>query len=226
MRKALAESVNTYFYIIGGGYQDTVGLGVERITDYAKRFGFGEPTGIELTGEADGFLPTKEWKKEVKDEPWYIGDTYHLAIGQGDFLTTPLQLAVAISAIANGGDRVQPYLIESINGSVSDLESLHHKTQIENLDSYALSLVRQGMRQTVTQGSARSLSVLPQAVAGKTGTAQTPGDKPYHSWFVGFGPYENPNLSIVVLIEEGGESNDAAVPLAKDIFAWWFKFRK
>jgi len=222
VKKAIAESVNTYFYIVGGGYQDTVGLGVERITDYAKRFGFGEKTGIELTGEADGFLPSKEWKQETKQEPWYIGDTYHLSIGQGDFLTTPLQLAVAISAIANNGTLVKPYLIDQIDGPLAETPLERTKTPIDRLDAYSLSVVRQGMRQTVTQGSARSMASLSEAVAGKTGTAQTPGDKPYHSWFVGFGPYETPDLTLVVVVEEGGESNAAAVPLARKLFDWWF----
>lgn len=222
VKKAIADSVNTYFYIVGGGYQDTVGLGVERITDYAKRFGFGVPTGIELTGEADGFLPTKEWKQEEKGEPWYIGDTYHLSIGQGDFLTTPLQLSVAISAIANGGDVVKPYLIDSISGPLSETPLTRSKVKVEDLDEYALNVVRLGMRQTVTQGSARSMASLSQAVAGKTGTAQTPGDRPYHSWFVGFAPFEQPDLTLVVVVEEGGESNAAAVPLARELYAWWF----
>ncbi len=222
VRKAIADSVNTFFYIIGGGYQQTVGLGVERIQAYARRFGFGEPTGIDLPSEADGFLPTKQWKQEVKNEAWYIGDTYHLAIGQGDFLTTPLQLAVAISVIANGGQRIEPRLIDSVDGPNGNQRLAVVKQPLEDLDMDALAVVRKAMRQTVTQGSARSMLSLTEPVAGKTGTAQTPGDKPYHAWFVGFGPYENPNITLVVLVEEGGESNAAAVPLARELFAWWF----
>jgi penicillin-binding protein 2 len=223
-RKAIAESVNTYFYIVGGGFDETTGLGVERLTEYARRFGFGSPTGIDLPSEGDGFLPSKEWKQEVKGERWYVGDTYHLAIGQGDFLTTPLQLAVATSVIANQGLKVTPYVVQDVEGYRS--ENLVHPepTPIVGLDPYALTVVRQGMRQTVTSGSARSLSTLSQAVAGKTGTAQTPGDKPYHSWFTGFGPYEDPTITLVVLVEEGGESTDAAVPLAKQILDWWFRY--
>jgi penicillin-binding protein 2 len=222
VRKAIAESVNTYFYIIGGGYDSVTGLGVSRISDYAQRFGFGHKTGIDLPGEGEGFLPTKEWKQEVKEERWYVGDTYHLAIGQGDFLTTPLQMATATAAIANGGNKVQPYIVESVDGPFQG-ELLHGSVEtLEDLDAYALSVVRQGMRQTVTQGSARSMAGLTQAVAGKTGTAQTPGNRPYHSWFTGFAPYEDPTISLVVLIEEGGESSDAAVPLARELFQWWF----
>ncbi|MBI4435192.1 penicillin-binding protein 2 [Candidatus Uhrbacteria bacterium] len=224
VRKAISESVNTYFYIVGGGFDTVTGLGVERITDYARRFGFGSITGIDLPNEADGFLPSKAWKEDVKGERWYVGDTYHLAIGQGDFLTTPLQMAVATATIANGGSRVTPYVVESADGFAAQMLDSPQPASIEGLDAYAMSVVRQGMRQTVTLGSARSLSTLTEAVAGKTGTAQTPGDRPYHSWFTGFGPYEDPSLALVVLIEEGGESNDAAVPLARQIFDWWFLY--
>lgn len=213
VRKAIAESVNTFFYIIGGGFDEFTGLGVERITQYAARFGFGQQTRIDLPGEAEGFLPSKKWKEEVKGERWYVGDTYHLAIGQGDFLTTPLQMAHATGLLANRGIVTMPHIIES------------HETAgapMENLDAYALEVVRQGMRQTVTQGSARSLSGLPFAVAGKTGTAQAPGKDRLHSWFTGFAPYDDPEIVIVVLIEEGGESTETAVPLAKEALYWWF----
>lgn len=224
VRKALAESVNTYFYVIGGGFDTVTGLGVERITDYAKKFGFGSTTGIDLPNESEGFLPSKDWKQDVKGERWYVGDTYHLAIGQGDFLTTPLQMAVATAVVANGGAKVTPYLVEHADGFGADLVAHTPAIDIEGLDAYAMSVVREGMRQTVSEGSARSLNTLSEAVAGKTGTAQTPGDKPYHSWFTGFGPYEEPTITLVVLIEEGGESNDAAVPLARQIFDWWFTY--
>ena len=212
VRKAIAESVNTFFYIIGGGLDNTVGLGVDRIDLYAKKFGFGEKTGIDLPGESDGFLPTKEWKETAKNERWYVGDTYHLAIGQGDFLTTPLQMAVATSVFANCGYLVAPRIVE---GEVMS-------APIEELNSDAVKIVREGMRAAVTNGSARALNGLSKSVAGKTGTAQTPGNKPYHSWFTGFAPYNDPTITVVVLVEEGGESTDAAVPLAKDIFEWWF----
>ncbi len=222
VRKAIAQSVNTYFYIVGGGLDDVTGLGVERISDYAEKFGFGSPTGIDIPGEADGFLPSKEWKQEVKGERWYVGDTYHYAIGQGDFLTTPLQMAVAVSAIGNGGLMCTPSVVESVDGLGASQIGHEPCRPLDQLNVQALELVREGMRETVTAGSARSLSLLTQAVAGKTGTAQTPGDRPYHSWFTGFGPYDDPTLTLVVLIEEGGESTDAAVPLARELFTWWF----
>lgn len=217
VRRAIAESVNTFFYIIGGGLDPFVGLGVERITDYARLFGFGAETGINLPGEADGFLPSKEWKEDTKGERWYVGDTYHLAIGQGDLLVTPIQMAVALSAIANGGTRWAPSVVWSVDDVFLTSESTEIPEEVRDI----LHVVREGMRQTVTIGSARSLSDLPIAVAGKTGTAQTIGDRPTHAWFTGFAPYDEPEIAIVILIEEGGEGSSVAVPIARDIFVWW-----
>lgn len=220
VRNALAWSVNTYFYIVGGGFDTFTGLGVERITDGARLFGFGSPTGINLPGEADGFLPSKEWKEEAKDERWYVGDTYHLAIGQGDMLATPLQVATANAAVANGGTRYVPRLVEKAGD-----ETIPAQQAAEPLDAAAIQIVREGMRKAVTTGSARFLSTLAQPVAGKTGTAQASGDVATHAWFEGFGPYDDPTLSVVILIENGGEGSSVAVPIARDIFEWWFANR-
>ena len=219
VRKAIAQSVNTFFYIIGGGYDAFGGLGVDRIVSSAKKFGFTEKTGIDLPGEADGFMPSKEWKQEVKGERWYVGDTYHLAIGQGDALVTPIQLATALSTIANGGTHYQPHVIEKIGDEIVPLVNLSAEHQF---DAAALQIVREGMRQTVVSGSARSMNALSYLVAGKTGTAQAPGGST-HAWFTGFAPYENPTLAVMVLIEEGGEGSSVAVPIARDIFEWWFR---
>lgn len=218
VRKALADSVNTFFYIVGGGLDQVTGLGVDRITSYAARFGFGAKTGIELPSEADGFLPSKQWKQETKGEPWYVGDTYHLAIGQGDLLVTPLQMGSAISAVANGGTTVSAHLIEGVDGGAGVPPP---RPAPERLDPDLIRIVREGMRQGVTRGSSRYLSTLPFPVAGKTGTAQTPGDKPTHAWWAGFGPYEDPTLAVVILIEHGGEGSSVAVPIARDVFQWW-----
>jgi penicillin-binding protein 2 len=219
VRKAIAQSVNTFFYIIGGGY-DTFGeLGVERIVFYAKQFGFAAETGIDLPGEANGFLPSKDWKREVKGERWYVGDTYHLAIGQGDALVTPIQLATAVATIANGGKRYQPHVIEAMGDTLVSPMDLSLEAPF---NAAALQTVREGMRQTVVSGSARSMNTLAYPVAGKTGTAQAPGGFT-HAWFTGFGPYENPTLAVTVLIEEGGEGSSVAVPIARDIFEWWFR---
>ncbi|MDP2631518.1 MAG: penicillin-binding protein 2 [Candidatus Uhrbacteria bacterium] len=207
---AIADSVNTFFYMIGGGFEDFEGLGIERMMEYASIFGFGSQTGIDIPGEAIGFLPSKEWKLAEKGEMWYIGDTYHAAIGQGDFLVTPLQIAMSTSVFANGGNLVTPHLNSEI---VSDL--------IQIVPDDVVRVLQDAMRRTVTYGSATSMQMVPVPVAGKTGTAQWSSVKPDHSWFTGFAPYDDPEIVITVLMEEGG-GDYLAVPVARDILMWWF----
>lgn len=228
VRRALAESINTFFYYIGGGYQDFKGLGMERIVQYGKLFGLSSQLGIDLPGEADGFLPSKEWKEEAKGERWYIGDTYHLSIGQGDLLVTPLQVAGFTGVFANGGKLYRPHLVKQI---LTDEDKLLRDIEPEVIradfiSDYNIEVVRQGMRQTVISGSAGSLRSVPVAVAGKTGTAQWSSKKQPHAWFTGFAPYDNPELVITVLIEEGGEGSSAAVPVANEILSWYFQNKK
>lgn len=216
--KAIAESVNTFFYMIGGGYDKFTGLGMERLPAYLERFGFGKITGIELPGEAKGFVPTPQWKEATKSGAWYIGDTYHLAIGQGDFLVTPLQVAQMTAYFASGGKWVEPRLtirgVEQQNRSTAD--SAGPGIAPEHIET-----VRRGMRAAVTQGSARSLQALSISSAGKTGTAQWSSTKSPHAWFTGFAPYDNPEIVITILVEEGGEGSAMAVPIAREILDWW-----
>ncbi|MFA6131564.1 MAG: penicillin-binding protein 2 [Patescibacteria group bacterium] len=221
VRKALAESVNTFFYTIGGGYDSFTGLGVEKITDYARIFGFGQKTGIDLTGEADGFLPSKIWKETTKGERWYVGDTYHLAIGQGDLLVTPIQMAAALSVLANGGTKYTPHLVMEVDDQPVYLPNETLSIPLKE----AIEVVREGMRQAVTSGSAIRLNSLPITSAGKTGTAQIGGTEETHAWFTGFAPYDNPEIAVVILIEEGGEGSSTAVPVAENIFRWWYNNR-
>ena len=167
--RAIAESVNTFFYIIGGGYEGFSGLGPIRIKEYIERFGWGETTGIDLPGEGKGILP-------VFDENWRLGDTYHLSIGQGPFAVTPLQVASAFSAIANGGDLFEPRVVKKlVDEERNTLEIIEPKLKREGfIDSETLKIIRKGMRQTVTAGSATGwLNSLPVSAAAKTGTAQT-----------------------------------------------------
>ena len=224
VRKAIAESVNTFFYYIGGGHQDFRGLGVDRIVEYGKLFGLGAQTGIDLAGESGGFLPSKKWKEETKGERWYIGDTYHLAIGQGDILVTPLQVAMFTGVFANSGKLYRPHLVkEVLSGDDRLIRKIETEPVRDNfINDYNLQVVREGMRQTVTRGSARSLSDLPVAAAGKTGTAQWSSKRENHAWFTGFAPYDNPEIVITVLIEEGGEGSSVAVPIAKEVMEWYF----
>ena len=225
--KALAESVNTFFYTVGGGYQDFTGLGVDRITGYAAQFGLGEKLGIEQPNEAAGFLPSKEWKEQVKKEPWYVGDTYHLAIGQGDILVTPLQVAVYTSVIANGGTVYQPHLGREVVG-MSDGSDRKIEPVVLNknfIEPAHIAAIKRALRQTVTIGSARQLYNLPISVAAKTGTAQWSSTRLPHAWITAFAPYEKPEIVVTVLVEEGGEGSTVAQPVAADIIRWWAENR-
>jgi len=225
--KALAESVNTYFYLIGGGSEKnnyTDGLGVDKINEYGKKFRLSTKLGIDLPGEAEGFLPTPEWKKEVKDERWYIGDTYHLAIGQGDLLVTPLQIASLYSYFANGGSLYQPHLL----GGLQDPQTNEFQNYGPNIleqdivSSSVTKIIRQGLRETVLSGSARSLQSLSVTTAAKTGTAQFGNDNKSHAWFVTFAPYDSSEIVLVIFLEEGGEGSTTALPIAKNILNWYF----
>lgn len=226
--KALAESVNTFFYYIGGGFKDFKGLGIEMINHYARLFGLTEKTGIDLPGESFGFLADPEWKQEIKKERWYIGDTYHIAIGQGDILVTPIQVANYTAAIANGGTLFRPYLVKSIKDSETGEEKHIHPEIIRHdfIEIEHIDLIKKGLKAAVNWGSARRLASLPMAAAGKTGTAQVGGDKRPHAWFTGFVPYENPEIVLTILIESGGEGSAAAVPAAKEIFKFWIENQK
>lgn len=228
VRKAIAESVNTFFYYVGGGYQDFVGLGLDRLVKYSKLFGLGAKTGIDLPNEASGFVPTADWKKQTKKEPWYIGDTYHFSIGQGDVLVTSLQVANFTAAVANGGQLLEPHLVSAVLDANNNIvREVSKKVIRENfIDTYNNKVVREGMRQTVMAGSARSLQTLPVAAAGKTGTAQWSSKKAPHAWFTGFAPYDDPQFVITVMVEEGREGSSVAVPIAKEIMQWYFGGRE
>lgn len=225
--KAIAESVNTFFFIIGGGYENFTGLGLDKITEYLKKFGLANTLGIDLPGEAAGFIPSREWKEDVKKERWYIGDTYNLSIGQGDLLVTPLQVADYTATIANGGTFYQPRAVRSFENTETKEQTAVATRVIEKtvLPDSILKIVREGMRAAVTSGSAQLLNTLPIAVAGKTGTAQWSSKHSPHAWFTGFAPYEDPRLVLTILIEEGGEGSRAAVPVAREVLNWWAKNR-
>lgn len=211
---ALADSVNTFFYTVGGGNNQwlTSGLGVDKIINYANLFGLGRLSGIDLPGEAAGFLPSQAWKQETFGEKWYVGDTYNLSIGQGFLTATPLQAAIVMSYIANHGIAYVPHLAKDINPEIA----LTNLVASDNLN-----VVRQALRQTVTRGTAKSMQSVPVPVAGKTGTAQFNNQKQPHSWFAGFAPYDDPKIVIVVLVEEGGDRG-LAVTIARQFMEWYF----
>jgi penicillin-binding protein 2 len=224
--KAIAESVNTFFYLLSGGDEGTKGLGVEKITKYLGYFSWGKETGIDLPNEASGLLPSPRWKEETKNERWYIGDTYHLGIGQGDVLVTPLQVAVGTAAIANGSMVYQPYVVsEGSNQTRRDSSKSVKGTKLPIKKSH-IRTVQEGMRQAVLAGSARRLSKLPLAVAGKTGTAQFGEEEDdTHAWFTSYGPVENAELVVTVLLEKGGKGDVNAVPIAQEVWQWWYEHK-
>ncbi len=222
--KALAESVNTFFYIIGGGHNDFVGLGVNKIKYYAELFGLNKLTGIDLPGERNGFLPDPNWKSEVKNEPWYIGDTYHLAIGQGDILVTPIQVLSYTAAFANGGTLYKPQLLDRYYDQDRE-KNIFVKPEVVNpriASAENIEIVRSGMLRAAQSGSARILSSLPVRAAAKTGTAQWKTDSDPHAWMIAFAPYDNPELAMVILVEEGVEGSGIAARIAHQFLSWYF----
>jgi len=226
--KAIAESVNTFFYAIGGGYGDIKGLGPEKIKAYLDKFGFDAYTNIDLGGEAKGSIPDPDWKLRTFNEPWYLGDTYHMAIGQGDVLVTPLQMANATTVIANGGTLYQPTLVASIldgNGNVVE-DKKPTVTRSNFLKDSTVDVVRRGMRQTVTAGSGRLLNTLAKPVAAKTGTAQYgPNESKQHAWFITYGPTDNPTIAMSILLEGAGGGDVYAAPVANEVYKWYFANR-
>ena len=227
--KAIAESVNTFFYAIGGGYGNIKGLGPDKMKSYLELFGFGRDTGVDVGDEMHGSIPDPVWKEKTKNEDWYLGDTYHMAIGQGDILVTPLQMTNATSSIANGGKLYKPRFVhEVVDENDKVLETKKPEAIREGfISGKNLEIVRRGMRQAVTSGSARSLNDLPVAVSGKTGTAQFgPDEKKYHGWFTSFAPSDKPQIALTILIESSGGGDVTAVPIAKEVYKWYFGGRR
>lgn len=225
IRRAIAVSSDVYFYTVGGGYGGIPGLGIARMKHYDSLFGYGKPTGIDIPGEASGFLPDAEWKQKQYGERWYVGDDYNSAIGQGYITTTALQIARAITAIANGGTLYTPQVVHSEVDSQSGQEQVK-EPEVANRNFVSpdiIKIVQEGMRETVTEGTAQPLKDLPVEVAGKTGTAQFGADGRTHGWFVSYAPYQNPELAVVVLFEgQTGDETYNGVPVTKAIYQWYF----
>ncbi|MCK4781538.1 penicillin-binding protein 2 [Candidatus Parcubacteria bacterium] len=212
--KAIAESCNVFFYIIGGGYEDFKGLGPTKIKKWLGNFGWGSKTGIDLPQEGEGIVPDPVWKKENLNEAWYDGDTYYLSIGQQYISVTPLQVVNAFSAVANGGVLYQPHIVQTKEPKVLSQGFVAQEN---------LKIIRQGMRETVAYGSAVNwLNSLPVKSAAKTGTAQTAKKGYYHSWITVFAPIENPEIVLTVMVEDVEEGQVATLPVAKDVLEWYF----
>jgi penicillin-binding protein 2 len=215
--EGVAQSCNVMFWILGRQ------VGAERLAEYARRLGMGQPTGVDLPSEARGLIPDPNWKEQEKGEPWYPGETLNMAIGQGYVQVSPLQVARALSAIANGGTLPRPHLLRSVlspEGEVLEKVS-HGPLEPIPLRPRSLEVLRDGMVAVVTRGTGRSAAVPGLSIAGKTGSAENPLGEP-HAWFGGFAPAEDPQLVVVVLVEFGRRGGVAAAPIAQKIFAAYF----
>lgn len=215
MRRAIAVSSDVYFYEIGGGFEGQKGIGIANIEKYARMFGFGAPTGVDITDEKSGTIPSPAWKaKMFTDSAWRLGDTYHTVIGQYGFQTTLLQAVRGIASIANGGTLVTPHFLKD---PVENFPNSKISISAENLQ-----VVREGMRKGVEEGTVTGLNVWYVDVAGKTGTAEIDAGKKYiNSWVVGFFPYEKPRYAFTVVMERGPHSNTiGGVYVMRQMFDW------
>lgn len=219
METAVEVSCDTYFYYLARD------AGLEKLAAWAHTFGLGQPTGIDVPGEAAGLVPSDAWSRRARRQKWYAGETISVGIGQGPILVTPVQLAVAYAALVNGGFLVRPHLVAEAA----------QPPRPTGLSPEALNHVRMGMSRVVhgERGTARRLAALaPPRLAGKTGTSQVvrkregikwqelPWEERHHALFVGYGPAERPELVVAVVVEHGGEGGSVAAPIAGKILAF------
>jgi penicillin-binding protein 2 len=213
LTRAIARSTDTFFYKLGEM------LGPEKINLWANRFGLGSTTKIDIPGEVSGLIPSPDWKLKTKNERWFLGNTYHMSIGQGDLAVTPAEMTRGVSVLASGG-LLCPLHFVNVQGDCEDT-----KIGRENIN-----LVKKGMTEVCKTGGTGytffdffEKSGGKTDVACKTGTAEINEDGKTHAWFTAFAPVENPEIVATVLIEEGGEGSKVAGPIARNIFNYWFK---
>ncbi|MDX8378845.1 MAG: penicillin-binding protein 2 [Gallionella sp.] len=233
MFRSIVVSCDTYYYGLANK------LGIDRIHSYLSYFGFGKKTGIDLKGESSGLLPSQAWKLKRYHQPWYLGDTVSIGIGQGYSLVTPLQLAVATAALANNGIGYTPHLVREIRVSQNKKSPLivnkpAFKVKIPAED---LALIKRAMVAVTQPGgtAVRASAGAPYHIAGKTGTAQVVGMKPGerydaakiaerhrdHAWFIGYAPAEKPRIAVVVLVENGGHGGSVAAPISRKVMDYY-----
>ncbi|MEM8959905.1 MAG: penicillin-binding protein 2 [Acidobacteriota bacterium] len=221
LREALKGSCNVYFHELGRR------LEIDRIAELSRFFGLGQATGIDLDGERPGLVPSTAWSEKTRRHPWYPGETISVATGQGPILTTPLQVATMVAAIANGGDRVRPHLRQ--DDATAERDKLP-------FDAARLAFIRDAMAAVVNEegGTGRQAELETMTVAGKTGTAQVIAQETWtsndelapenrdHAWFASFAPAEHPELVVVIMVEHGGGGSTGAAPLAQELYATFF----
>jgi penicillin-binding protein 2 len=231
LNSAITQSCDVYFYDLAQS------MGIGRIHDYLQHFGFGKAAGIDIQGELPGLLPSKEWKRSRRDQPWYPGETIITGIGQGFFLVTPIQLAVATAALANGGQILKPQIVRAEQEAGSGELLPHHPEVLETLtigEQQHWDMVIDSMIDVVhgARGTARSIGKdSPYKIAGKTGTAQVFGlkeEEKYdaeaiaeklrdHALFIAFAPIDDPKIAVAVIVENGGGGGSVAAPIARII---------
>jgi penicillin-binding protein 2 len=206
--KAIKRSNDIFFYKLGEL------LGVDRIKTWALKYGYGNKTGVEITGEVEGVVPDDEWKRKTKGEAWYLGNTYHLSIGQGDLDVTPLQVNQMTNIIANKGVKCRMSILKDAKVECNSI----------GIEEETWETVIQGMKQACKSGgTAWPLFNFKTEIACKTGTAEVgDGSKDTHAWLTAFAPADNPQISITVMVERGGEGSDVAAPIVGDILKEWF----
>ncbi len=211
-KEAIAHSSDVYFYEIGGGFKEQEGLGIKRIMKYARLFGFGEKTGIELSAEATGLVPSPKWKQEVFGESWHIGNTYHTSIGQYGFLVTVLQAARYTAALANGKYLFTPTLVKGKDTP----------KQVLPFSQADINVVHDGMRMATNIGTARPLKIPGIQIAAKTGTAELGAkNERKNSWVIGFWPYKNPRFAFATMLENGDAHDKGSASHAMISFFNW-----
>lgn len=222
---ALSASCNVTFYQVGFALNQLNG---DLLSEFARQFGLGRLTGLGVLEENPGLVPSAQWKKATRNEPWYAGDAVNVSIGQGDLTVTPLQMAVMYSAIANGGALYKPQLVLKIGNPDMGPEEIIQPEVMGRLPISAenLAAIQKGLRLVVAgpRGTARHIFVgMPIAVSGKTGTAETATEKP-DAWFAAYAPSDAPELTVIVLIENAGQGSAVAAPIARQVFEAWFGY--
>ncbi len=214
--EALAVSCNNYFYQIG------LKLGLDSLTGFAAEVGLGRTTGIDLPGERTGNIPTRTWlDRRYGKNRWGAGSVINLAIGQGELLVTPLQLAVLYAAIANNGIACRPHVLDHVDSAGIVVYRTPVETTRLPVSPAHLAVVRAGLNRVVEYGTAAAARLKEVAIAGKTGTAQNP-PRPDHAWFVGYAPADDPQIVFSVLVENAGHGGSVAAPIAARLIRAWF----
>ena len=234
MREAIIQSCNIYFYHLGSD------MGIDRISKWAHRFGFGEPTGVDLPHEESGTVPDPDWKRRtvLRDPIWHPGETISVSIGQGALEVTPIQMAMFAAAIGNGGTLYRPHLLLSreVREGIEEDERQDYVIRRVELRPRTLEVIRDAMWGVVNEdGTGGRAKIAGRDICAKTGTAQVfrasrdidadklPKDKRDHAWFVGFAPKDNPRIAWAVFVQNGGHGGTTAAPIARAVLERFFQ---